>query len=260
MRLQLVPSTVAGDAPDQLLSSYLIDDNICIDAGSIGFHADLEQQLQVKHLFITHSHSDHVASLPMFLDAHFGEDSASKQQVTIYATRATATSLREDIFNDRHWPDFFRISAENGLDLLELQEIEERVPIEVDGMRITPIPVDHIVDTVAYIVEGDGSSCAIVTDTGPTEEIWKRCDEIKNLTTVVLEASFPNRLQWLADVSKHLTPETFRVDRAKASDPDRLKFLAVHIKPNQREETVKELAAMELPGVEVMEPGRDYQF
>ena len=173
MRLQLLPSTIGGVGPAQLLSSYLIDQHICIDAGSIGFHAELSQQLAIKHVFITHSHSDHVASLPTFLDAHFGVDSDFDVPVTIYGTEATIASLRLDMLNDRHWPDFIRICEESGRDLVRLHVLEEGVAIQVEGISITAIPVDHIVETVAYIIEDDQSACAIVTDTGPTDQIWK---------------------------------------------------------------------------------------
>ncbi len=259
MRLQLLPSLIGGEGRAQLLSSYLIGERICIDAGSIGFQSDLDQQLEVRHIFITHSHSDHVASLPTFLDAHFGVDADSETPVTIYATETTAASLRQDLLNDRHWPDFIRLSDESGKDLMRLQVIEAGTPVEVEGVRITAVPVDHIVETVAYIVEDDSSACAIITDTGPTDEIWQRCHDVAGLTTVVLESAFPSRLQWLADVSKHLTPTTFQTERAKAPHPDQLKLLAVHLKANQYDEIVEELIALSLPGVEVMEPGREYQ-
>ena len=259
MRLQLLPSTIGGVGPAQLLSSYLINQHICIDAGSIGFHAELSQQLAVKHVFITHSHSDHVASLPAFLDAHFGVGIDSEDPVTVYGTETTISSLRMDMLNDRHWPDFIRICAESGRDLVRLQVIEEGVPVQIEGLMITAIAVDHIVDTVAYIIEDDISACAIVTDTGPTDEIWQRCHQVKGLTTVALECAFPDRLQWLADASKHLTPTTFKADRAKAPDPDQLRFLAVHLKLNQYDEIVEELAALSLPGLEVMKSGLDYQ-
>ena len=259
MRLQLLPSTVGGDGPAQLLSSYLIDQCVCIDAGSVGFHSDLSMQLGVKHVFITHSHSDHVASLPTFLDNHFGVGMESAEPVTIYATETTATSLRQDLLNDRHWPDFLRICQESGQDLMRLEIIHPGVAVEVDGKRITAVPVDHIVETVAYVIEDDSSACVIITDTGPTDEIWQCCHELQGLSTVVLEMAFPKRLQWLADASRHLTSITFESERAKAPDPDQLKFLAVHLKANQFDEIVEELTALSLPGVEVMKSGQDYQ-
>lgn len=259
MRLQLLPSTVGGDGPAQLLSSYLVDDSICIDAGSIGFHTSLEMQLGVKHIFLTHSHSDHVASLPTFLDVQLGASNPEPPPITIYATEVTATDIRRDILNDRHYPDFLRICEEMGQDLLRLEIIKPGVPVEVDGKRVTAIPVDHVVETVAYVIEDAASACAIVTDTGPTSEIWQRCHEVQGLSTVVLELAFPRRLQWLADASKHLTPDTFVEERQKAPDPDQLQMLAVHLKANQYDEIVSELEELSLPGVEVMKSGFDYQ-
>ncbi|MEC9477102.1 MAG: MBL fold metallo-hydrolase [Planctomycetota bacterium] len=255
----MLPSTVGGDGPAQLLSSYLIDGSICIDAGSIGFHTSLEMQLGVKHLFITHSHSDHVASLPTFLDVQLGVGDPERAPITIYATEVTAENIRRDILNDRHWPDFLRICEELGQDLMRLEIIRPGVPVEVEGKRITAVPVDHVVETMAYIIEDESSACAIVTDTGPTTEIWQRCHELQGLSTVILELAFPRRLQWLADASKHLTPDTFQTERQKAPDPDQLRMLAVHLKANQYDEIVSELEELSLPGVEVMKSGIDYQ-
>ncbi|MGE4618787.1 MAG: MBL fold metallo-hydrolase [Planctomycetota bacterium] len=255
----MLPSTVGGDSPAQLLSSYLIDDTICIDAGSIGFHANLDLQLAVKHVFLTHSHSDHVASLPILLDGHFSAVGDTDVPMVIYATESTANCLRQDILNDRTWPDFLRICEESGRDLLRLEIIEPGVPVEVAGKRVTAVAVDHLIDTVAYIIEDDTSACAIITDTGPTDEVWQRCHEVQGLTTVVLELAFPQRLQWLADTSKHLTPETFNSERKKAPNPDQLNFLAVHLKASQFDEISRELKELSLPATAVMKPGFDYQ-
>jgi phosphoribosyl 1,2-cyclic phosphodiesterase len=79
MKVELVPSAVGGGTAaasasvSQYLTSIRINDSICLDAGSIGFHADLEVQRAIRHLFLSHSHIDHIASLPMLLDNVFGE-------------------------------------------------------------------------------------------------------------------------------------------------------------------------------------------
>jgi len=256
----LIPSTVGGSGKHQLLSSFLIDEKICVDAGSIGFHLDLNLQLSVKHIFLTHGHSDHLASLPIFLDAHFGEGSEDPIPVVIHADEATSKTIMEDVLNDRHWPDFFRISEENNLGMIELRRVIPGEVLEIEGYKITPVRVDHVVDTLAYVVEKDGSALAVVTDTGPTDEIWEVCSKIKGLNTVILELSFPDSLQWLAEVSKHLTTSDFVKERAKLPGADGLRFLAVHLKVNQYDNIVRELNALELPGVEVMQPGVDYSF
>ena len=260
MKVQLLPSTIGGDAEHQLLSSYLIDDQICLDAGSIGFHFDLSLQLGVKHLFITHCHSDHLASLPIFLDTHFGEGAEEPVPLVIYAEESTAEAIKEDILNDRHWPDFLRINQEEKLGLLEIQIIQEEEPISVLGYKITPVRVDHIVDTLAFVVEKGGQSFALVTDTCPTDRIWEVCSQLQGLGLVILELSFPDRMQWLATISKHLTTSEFAREREKLKSADDCRFLAVHLKPNQFEEIRAELENQHLPGVEVMRTGREYQI
>ena len=73
MKITLVPSAVSvgGGNPGFFLSSYLIDEVVAIDAGGLGFIDDLSAQQRIEHIFITHSHMDHIASLPIFLDTVF---------------------------------------------------------------------------------------------------------------------------------------------------------------------------------------------
>ena len=259
MKVQLLPSTVSGSAEHQLLSSYLIDDCICLDAGSIGFHSDLDLQLGIKHLLITHCHRDHLARLPSFLDAHFGEGAEDPVPVVIHAEASTAKAIRDDILNDRHWPDFFRINEEQGMGLLEMNIIEAEKPICIGEYQITPVRVDHIVDTLAFVVEKDGASFALVTDTGPSDKIWEVCEQTPGLSLVILELSFPDRLQWLAEVSKHLSTSDFVNERSKLAKAEDCRFLAVHLKANQFSEIKTQLESHQLPGVEVMVPGHDYE-
>ncbi|MGB1396664.1 MAG: MBL fold metallo-hydrolase [Planctomycetota bacterium] len=259
MKVQLLPSTVGVAAEHQLLSSYLIDETLCLDVGSLGFHSNLDLQLGVKHLFITHCHSDHLASLPIFLDAHFGEGADEPVPVVIHAEESTARAIREDVLNDRHWPDFFRINDEQGMGLLEMHILEEEKPVSVGDYRITPVRVDHIVDTLAFIVEKDGAAFALVTDTGPSDRIWEVCEKIPGLSLVILELSFPDRMQWLAEISKHLTTSDFVQERSKLPQADDCRFLAVHLKPNQFAEIKSQLESHQLPGVDVMVPGHNYE-
>ncbi len=67
MRVELLPSSVPASEA-QFLVSFLIDDTVAIDAGSLGLLADLDRQRGVRHVFLTHEHVDHIASLPIFLE------------------------------------------------------------------------------------------------------------------------------------------------------------------------------------------------
>ena len=256
MRLQLLPSVTGASASSlQHHTSILVNDSICLDAGSIGFHHDLKLQHRVRHLFLSHSHIDHLASLPTFLDTQFG---TFEEGVNLYAGEEVVQCLREDIFNDRLWPDFIRISQDGPKPLLKLMPLLPGVPVEVDGVRITPVALDHLVPTVGFILEEGDTAAAFVSDTGPTEEIWQRCRELKGLKTVMVESAFPEELSWLAEAAEHLTPKLLEAELAKLDRPD-CRLLAVHLKPSHRDVLVTELAALDIDLLEVMEPGLTYE-
>ena len=144
---------------------------IAIDAGGLGFHGDLEGQGKIHHVFLTHTHSDHTASLPIFLENVYG---VYPDGVVIHGSAAVLDSLQKDTFNDRVMPDFIRISRERKPPFLRLAVLEENKTVEVEGLRITPMEVNHVVPTFSFIVEGKQRPSAVVTDTAPTKAIWQR--------------------------------------------------------------------------------------
>ena len=167
-------------------------------------------------------------------------------------------SLQRDVFNDRIMPDFIRISRERTPPFLRLSRLEEGKPVTVDGLRVTPASVDHAVPTFAFVIEGPGSAVAVVTDTAPTEAIWRLCRATPNLKAVFLEASFPNAAARLADLSRHLTSDQF-IQEAKKVGPE-VQVVAVHLKPRTHDQVAAEVLGHGLPNVRIAEPGRVYAF
>jgi ribonuclease BN (tRNA processing enzyme) len=255
VKVTLLPSTVtAGAEANQFLTTFLVNDCVAIDAGSLGLLGSTELQARVKHVFLTHTHIDHIASLPIFVENVFevGADCP-----TIHGGPEVLECLRRDFFNDRVWPDFVSMSAPES-PFLQLKPLEHGKTVEVMGLKITPIPVDHIVPTVGIIVEAPEASVVIAGDTGPTNRLWEACNRVPNLKAVFLEAAFPNELEWLADASKHLTPGLFagEVRKIKPGVP----IHAVHIKPKFLERVKQELDALGLPMIEICHPGHSYEF
>jgi ribonuclease BN (tRNA processing enzyme) len=256
VKITLVPSAVSpGDASrGSFLSTYVIDDVVAIDAGGLGLLGDLSAQFRISDIFLTHSHIDHIASLPIFLDTVF---QSSERCVTLHASAATLESLRKDVFNGRIWPDFISMS-ENGMPFLKVEVLEPGHPLEVASLCLTPIAVDHLVPTLGFLVAGAGVTVAIPSDTGPTESFWHFAGAAADLKAVFLEASFPNAMTDLAVLSKHLTPAMFAGEVRKI--PRTVPFIAVHIKPRFYDTVVAELNALGLPNVQVGNPGGTYVF
>ncbi len=255
MRVELLPSTVGGaGASSQFLTSIRVGEHVCLDGGSVGFHPDLEMQRLIRHVFISHSHIDHTASLPLLLDNVFG---AHPEGVHVHATEEVERALREDIFNDRTWPDFIRISDEGPQRLITLHRLEVGVPVEVEGLWILPVPVQHVVPTVGFIVDDGKSAIAVATDTGPSDALWEAANRIPHLKAVLLEASFPEQLSWLAEAAQHLTPRLFAAEVKKLHGKPEI--YALHLKPTHREEIIGELEREGVERLQIMESGRAYQ-
>lgn len=253
MRVEILPSAGAGDPLRFFTTSFLIDGRVAVDAGALGA-APLPVQRGVRHVLLTHSHLDHLATLPVFLD-NLSADGAMAPFV--HGSSATIATLRRDLLNDRLWPDLVRLSRE-GPSFLSLSELRPEQRVDLDGLTVTPVPMDHVVPTFGYVIESPDGFVVIGGDTGPTERIWEIVRERGRPKIVFLEVSYPDRLSDLAEVAKHLTPSTFAAEAAKAGDS--VRFVAVHVKPPFHEEVEREIAELGLPNVEMGRPGATYGF
>jgi ribonuclease BN (tRNA processing enzyme) len=103
--------------------------------------------------------------------------------------------------------------------------------------------VSHPVESCAFIVSHRGSSLAMSGDTGPTEGLWKALNRSRNLKALLVETSFPSRLQALADVSGHLTPATLVLELAKFRR-NGTPVLLYHLKPAFVAELEREVAGL----------------
>lgn len=261
MRVELLPSCVpagGGDSP-QFLSSYLVGDSLVIDAGSIGLQADVAVQQRVKHVFLTHGHLDHVASLPILLEnlSEPGPDC-----VEVLASAETLDLVRRNLFNHAIWPDFFALSAvvPDGDRFVRATRIEPFVPVERGGYRVTPVPVSHGTETLAMVVD-DGRSCVVfAADSGPTEALWQHlaAQHAERLAAVFLECSFPDALADLAARTGHHSPRTFAAECAKI--PPRVRVFVTHRKARFAADIARQLAALDLTQVALVEPGYGYEL
>ncbi len=262
MQIELLPSNVGagpGAGPRsrsaaQFLVSYLINESVVIDAGSIGLLADLERQRQVRHVFITHEHIDHIASLPILLENVYEPGPGC---VELLGAADVLSFLHRDIFNGRVWPDFFDLSTASD-PFLKATPLAAGEALEREGLTITPLPVEHCVDTLGLVVDDGEAAVAFPSDTGPTDAFWRHLAALPRLDAVFLEVSFPDSHRDLAAHTGHHCPTTFAAEVAKLSRP--VRWIVVHRKARFADAIAAELAALSLPGVELVEPGRAYTF
>lgn len=258
MRIQLLPSTfdAQGHANlEQRLTCFLIDDCVAIDAGSIAIALNVEQRATVRDIIVTHPHMDHIASLPIFIDDLYP---TLKEPMRIHATPEVIDLLERDVFNWNVYPRFSDLKNEFG-------PVMEYVPIPLDDefsvahLRVKAVPVNHIVPTIGLVITDGKSSLAFSSDTAETDAFWEVVNKTKQLDALFIEASFPNEMAQLAEVSRHFTPSSLNKELEKLNH-NGMDILAVHLKPTHRETIVEQLAALKIPKLKVMNPGEVYTW
>jgi ribonuclease BN (tRNA processing enzyme) len=258
VKIQLLPSTFdeQGRATlEQRLTCFLIDDRVTVDAGSIAIALSDEQRDTVRDVIVTHPHMDHIASLPIFIDDLFG---FLKEPIRIHATQEVIDTLERDIFNWVVYPRFSELSNEHG-PVMQYVPFLAGEEFQVAHLRVTAVPVNHIVPTVGLIVSDERTTVAFSSDTYETEEFWELVNRTSRVDALLIEASFPDSMAKLAEVSRHFTPALLRKELRKL-EHNGLDILAVHLKPAYRDTLVAELQALDVPRLSIMEPGRVYEW
>jgi len=237
------------------LTCFLIDDRVTIDAGSIAIGVNDAQRATVRDIIITHPHMDHIATLPIFVDDLFA---LLDEPVRIHATEEVCQMLRRDIFNGTVYPPFHKFSNER-THVMEFVPFRTGEEFRVAHLRVTAVAVAHIVPTVGMVFTDGETVIAFSSDTSATEEFWQLVNRLPRVDALLIEASFPNSLSKLAEVSGHLTPEALRQELTKLTHTG-LEVLAVHLKPSFREQLIRELADLGVPRLSAMEAGREYSW
>ncbi len=258
MRIQLLPSTFDAQGvanQEQRLTCFLIDDCVAVDAGSIAIALTNEQRSKVKDIIVTHPHMDHVASLPIFIDDLYP---SLQQPMRVHATQEVIQLLERDIFNWNLYPRFSDLKNDYG-PVMQYVPIPIGKPFTVAHLNVVAVPVNHIVPTIGLVVSDGQSSVAFSSDTAETEEFWKMVNKTKALDALLIEASFPNRMAKLAEVSRHFTPASLGQELKKLTH-NGMDIMAVHLKATYRDEIITQLNALNIPKLSVMEPGRVYEW
>ena len=244
-----------GELPKHRTTCFLLDGKLCVDAGAITSTLELPEILAIDDIFLTHSHFDHMKDVPLMSDLLVGSRTTP---VLVHGPAETMDAMGRDVFNNRVWPDFRVIpTRENPVLAFDVFPVNERVAVK--DYRVTAVPVQHPVYSVGYIIENGSSAVAFSGDTGPTEELWKAINRTPNVKAVFVELSFPNSMQWLADLSGHLTPKTVMSELAKL-DRRGARIFLYHLKPSVIAEVKKEVADLGKDYLQICELDDVYTF
>ncbi len=217
-------------------TSMLIDRDVLVDAGTGVNDLTLPELAAIDHVFITHSHLDHICSVPLMVDT-VGQ--MRTRPLVLHALPATIEILRNHIFNWSVWPDFTQIpSAEQPF--LRFEPIRLGETYELGGKRrITALPANHVVPAIGYQLDSGQASLVFTGDTSTNDALWPIVNKIINLKFLIIETAFNNRERNLAELSKHLCPSMLAEELSKLART--AEIYVTHLKPGEIELTMLEI-------------------
>ena len=226
-------------------TSFLLDDDILIDAGTGVAELTLAEMRAIRRIFITHSHLDHIASIPLLADTMF--DSLVDNPLIVHAQPQTLQVLQRHIFNSAVWPDFTRLPDVDSA-VIRLEAMAPGTSVEIDGRTIEMIAVNHVVAGAAYRIASNGKSFAFSGDTTSNETLWAALNRHDGLDLLFIESAFANRDLNLAGLAGHYCPQLLGKDLAQLEH--RPQVCISHLKPGD-EAVIMQECCEALPGWEL---------
>jgi len=248
MRIQVLGCS-GGIGDGRHTTSFLIDDDILLDAGSGVTTLSRDALRRIDHVFLTHTHLDHILSLPLLLDSVAGE---RDQPVLIHAIDEVLDILKAHLFNWRIWPDFSGIPTEAS-PFMRYAPLRQGETVQLGARAFTAVPACHVIPAVGYLLRGEHGSVLFSGDTASHEAFWQVANATDDLRHLWVECSFGEDQADIALASKHYCSRTLANDLAQLrAGPE---VWVSHLKPGGEALIMAELASMQPRALRVLEQG-----
>lgn len=219
-------------------TSLLVNDKILVDAGTGIGDLPLDTLKNIRTIFVTHSHLDHICGIPLLVDTIFDY---LDQPLVVYGGAETIKALREHVFNNVIWPDFTCLPTKQK-PVLSLQVIEMHKTITIDGIDFETIPVNHVVPACGYRLTHSSGVIAFSGDTTTNDSFWDALNRGPALNLLIVEAAFPNADLELCKLARHYCPSLLAEDLKKLKHNP--KIYLTHSKPGAEAEIFAECRAL----------------
>ena len=219
-------------------TSFLLNEDTLIDCGTGVGDLSLEQLAKIDRVFLTHSHLDHIACLPLLLDSVGGERT---QPVAVYGLPETLGHIKNHIFNNVIWPDFTQIPSPD-FPWVTLHPIAVGQTLDIEKhIKITALPACHSVDAIGYAITSESATLVFSGDTRPCPEFWDTLKALCNLTHILIECSFVDSEAELARISGHYHPQAL-VEMLNKHTPEYAQVWISHLKPGSENAILQQIS------------------
>ena len=217
-------------------TSFLLDRDVLIDAGTGVGDLTLEEMRDIDHVVLTHSHLDHVAALPLMVDS---VGALRTRPLQVHGLPETVDALKAHIFNDVIWPDFSRIPTPDQ-PFIQFNVMAVGDVLQFGDKAVEVLPAVHSVPAVGIAATGGKGYWVFSGDTGPNPAFWARVNQLP-VTALVIETAFSNREHRLAQLSLHLSPAMLAEEIANIAGDRRFPIYITHTKPAATELIMQEI-------------------
>ena len=237
MKLKVLGCSGGIGGRDARTTAFLADDDILIDGGTGVGDLELGELARIDHIFVTHSHLDHIASIPLLVDS-VGD--MRNLPVTVHATPETIRILRAHVFNWLIWPDFTTI-PDGRRPYMRFHPVSVGEPVRLGSRTITPLPALHTVPAVAYCLDSGHGKLVYTGDTAYSAELVAAINRLTDLRHLIIETAFNDGQHGLALAARHLCPSMLAAMLEELTVAPEV--FVTHLKPGQVEQIMDEITA-----------------
>jgi ribonuclease BN (tRNA processing enzyme) len=231
-------------ARDCRTTSFLLDEDVLIDAGTGVGDLSLDALERIDHILLTHSHLDHVLGVPLLADSVLRRRQArGAAPIEVHALPQTLAVLSDHLFNNQLWPDFTRLPTAE-YPVLRFVPFQIGDMLELGLRQVEVLSARHSVPACGFAVhgpEGGRGAWVFSGDTGPNPAFWERIAQFP-VAHVVVETAFSEPECRLAKASGHHCPSSLAAELATA--PPDASIYITHIKPGEIDAVMAGLRAL----------------
>jgi len=236
------------------LVSFLIDDVLAVDAGSLVSELTFPEQKKIKAILLSHGHYDHIRAIPAF--AFNNSDRTTK----VIATSKTLEILSSHLIDGVVYPKFTSEASFLRKATLQLVSVEPLVRQEIEGYDILAVPMRHNLDGVGFeITSRDRKTLFYTGDTGPgLSSIWGNISP----QLIITDVTWPNNLANAAKDAGHLCPEMLKEELIEFRRVNNYlpRVAVIHVSPQHEpeiEEEVREVAKSLGTSIDIAHEGEE---
>ena len=216
-------------------TTIIIDDIIAIDAGCLASELTFAEQEKIDGIFLTHGHYDHIKEIPAYAFNNL------KKTTKVFGNSQTLEILKTHLVDGLIYPNFTKKNHFLKIPVLKLIKIKPNIPIKFENYEIKPIPVEHLVISNGFEIKSDdGNNIFISGDSGPgLSQVWKNI----NPELMIIDLTFPNKLEQIAVDSKHLCPNLLKKELISFYDINNYypNIILTHLNPKFEDEIREEI-------------------